>query len=389
MLTFLLDDDITTGISKQKIEKTVSNPVDTDMTLEELMDYLAENNTGRDADLAVVQSFIGAQPDDMKVFCRQLVTKSLKLGIDSKSVNAVIPNLVRTFDVMLGTSIEKCKIKEGIWFSVSHKLNGNRCVFYRGDFYTRQGKKHSGLEHIKTELLKLTGSVGMVVDGELVYKNKEGLSDSEAFQVGTGIANSKSGDKTELKLIVFDTMPADEFDSGRSTNTYRVRKEKLIQMGERIAQAGMENVAIVDVFYEGTDQAEIWKWLDYAEENDLEGVVLNLDTPYECKRTKNLIKVKKFYTMDLEVVGVEAGSGRLSGTLGALIVDYKGNTVNVGSGFDDATRADIWSNRDDIIGRIIEVKYKEISKDKKTGLESLQFPIFVCVREHGKEVSYG
>jgi len=39
-------------------------------------------------------------------------------------------------------------------------------------------------------------------------------------------------------------------------------------------------------------------------------------------------------------------------------------------------------------GRVIEVKYKEESSDKKTGLLSLQFPIFVSLREEGKEESY-
>ena len=34
------------------------------------------------------------------------------------------------------------------------------------------------------------------------------------------------------------------------------------------------------------------------------------------------------------------------------------------------------------------VKYKEESKDKTTGLVSLQFPTFVCIREEGKNVSY-
>ena len=44
--------------------------------------------------------------------------------------------------------------------------------------------------------------------------------------------------------------------------------------------------------------------------------------------------------------------------------------------------------RDELIGRVIEVKYKEISKDKKTGLESLRFPIYISLRDFGKEVSY-
>ena len=134
--------------------------------------------------------------------------------------------------------------------------------------------------------------------------------------------------------------------------------------------------------------SQIDKWLNYAVSVDWEGCMINLDDYYKCKRVTTLCKVKRFYTMDLKVVDVEEGSGRLKGTLGALVVEFKGNIVNVGSGYSDEQRTEIWNNREDIIGRVIEVKYKEITKDKKTGLESLQFPVFVQIREIGKEISY-
>lgn len=76
------------------------------------------------------------------------------------------------------------------------------------------------------------------------------------------------------------------------------------------------------------------------------------------------------------------------GRLGAFVVDYKGNQVKVGSGYSDEERVNFWNGRDKYIGRVITVKYKEISKDKKTGLESLQFPVYCGVRELGKEPSY-
>lgn len=145
---------------------------------------------------------------------------------------------------------------------------------------------------------------------------------------------------------------------------------------------------MVDFYYDGTDQSMIDKHLNIAVEQDKEGLMLNRNTTYRCKHHNGILKVKRFYTMDLPIVAYEEGTGRLQGTLGALVVDFKGNTVNVGSGFDDSTRAVLWSCRDELIGRIVEVKYKDTSKDKKTGKESLQFPIFVCLREHGKVVSY-
>lgn len=285
---------------------------------------------------------------------------------------------------MLGTSIEHCKINDSIWFSLSQKINGNRCVYYNGEFYTRQGKKYSGLKHIKQDIEKITNAEDYVFDGELVYKNPEGLSDSEAFQKGTGIAQSKNETKEELRLILFDVLPKEEFDKGISTDTYKSRREKLIAL----KNFETENFQIVDMFYEGTNQSEIWKWLDYAEQHDMEGLMLSLDAPYECKRTKNLIKIKKFYEYDLRIIGAEEGTGRNKGKLGAFVVDYKGNRVNVGAGFTDEERKKFWNNKEYYIGRVIEVKYKEITKDKKTGLESLQFPVFCSLREEGKEVSY-
>lgn len=81
------------------------------------------------------------------------------------------------------------------------------------------------------------------------------------------------------------------------------------------------------------------------------------------------------------------GDGKYVGVLGSIVVDYKGNTVNVGSGFTDEQRKEYWAIKDELIGRIAQVKYKEVSKNKDTGLESLQFPVFEMLREKD-EVSY-
>ena len=387
-LKFLLDGNVVTGISSKKLNKDVFVlGHDNCNTFEELMDYLTVNNTGCDYDIRTVRYFIENQPEEDREFYEQMITKSFRLGADSKVVNKCISNLIPTFDVQLGTSIEKVKLLGNEKIFISRKLNGTRTAFVGDKCMTRQGKEYKGLDHIISDLQKLVGK-NTFVDGELLYKNKEGLSDSEAFQKGTGIAMSKDNDKSELKLVIFDMFPLNEFWSGKSKEPYSNRKKHLIELGEKIIALGTDNLEIVQMCYEGYDHSEIWKWLDYAEQHDWEGVILNLDNPYECKRTKNLIKVKKFYTYDLEVVGVEEGTGRNKGTLGALVVKYKNNTVNVGSGFTDEERSYYWNNQDKIIGRVIEVKYKEITTDKKTGLESLQFPVYVGLRENGKEVSY-
>ena len=299
-LVFLLDSNVTTGIAEKKydsLEARTSDWVHNNIGKEfcELLDYIKQHNTGRDEDIIQCQAWSCGLDNDIKDFTRGMITKSIKLGCDKKVVNSVIPNLIPTFDVQLGTSIEKVKLLGNEKIFISRKLNGTRTAFVGDKCMTRQGKEYKGLDHIISDLQKIVGTE-MFVDGELLYKNKEGLSDSEAFQKGTGIAMSKDNDKSELKLVICDMFPLDEFWNGKSKEPYSNRKKDLIELGEKITTLDTDNLEIVQMCYEGYDHSEIWKWLDYAEQHDWEGVILNLDTPYECKRTKNLIKVKKIHT---------------------------------------------------------------------------------------------
>lgn len=378
-LVFLLSLYILTGMSERKINKKVDAVRGAITSWENAVEYLSTHNTGTDHDIALIQDFITNQPEDMQDFYKGLITKSIKLGCDAKIVNDVIPNLIPTFSVQLGTPREKCKIKTGEWFSLSQKLNGNRCVFVNGKMMSRQGKEFIGLDHILSDIKKIVAD-SIVLDGELVGKNEEGLSDSANFQKSTGIANSKDADKTSLKYVVFDTLPFDEFQQGRSEYTYKIRRQLLLQLKEMIEKHNLQNIEVVQMFYEGIDQTEIDKWLDYCEEHDYEGCMVNLDSPYECKRVKSLQKVKAFKDIDLMCISVnEATTGKYRGTLGSITCKYKNGTVDVGSGFSDEQRDYYFNNPNEIVGKIVTVKYKEATTNKNGG-ESLQFPVFVTVR---------
>lgn len=61
--------------------------------------------------------------------------------------------------------------------------------------------------------------------------------------------------------------------------------------------------------------------------------------------------------------------------------------MNVGSGFSDYDRNNFWKHPEDVIGRIVSVKYKEETKNKDGGI-SIQFPVFESVRFDKTEPSY-
>ena len=385
-LVFLLDGNINTGISNKKINKKVKPSSELapyylcrNSTFEEVMNYLIKNNTGTDADIYEIQCFLIGHEKDRE-FYEQMITKSFRLGADSKVVNSVIPELIPTFEIQLGTSIEKCKLVDGTYISISHKMNGTRCVYLNGQMKSRQNKLYNGLDHIVEDIKKL-GLEDFFIDGELVYKNEEGLSDSDAFQKGCSIAMSKDNDKSQLKLVVFDIFPKEEFlNLHTSKKTYKERRKDLDKLEESIIASGITNLSVVERLYEGTDHSQIWKWLDYADEDmGWEGIMINLDTPYECKRTKNLIKVKRFFEKDLRCTNVNiATTGKYKGIMGSITCNYFDNTVDVGSGFNDSQREYFAKHPEEIVGKIVSVKYKEETQNKDGG-KSLQFPVYMGI----------
>ena len=388
-LVFLLDTNIVTGISKKKLSKKFLTPqsvVLVTYTFEDVMEYLKANNTGRDEDIVYVQQFLSVRPKEDLWFYEGMITKTLKIGMDKKSANRAIEGLIDTWEVQLGSGYDKLKLKDGELFFISQKENGTRGSHYEGKLISRQGKVYTGLQHIIDDLNK-AGLSDYFVDGELIRKNVDDISDGENFRIGTGIINSDAESKEEIKFVIFDLVPADEYKSKKFTTKYSKRKQDLLLLQEKIKEYNLQNIEIVPMFYEGTDQTQIMKWLDYAVEHGMEGCMINKDKPYAAKRTTDLIKVKRFSEYDLEVVDVLEGDGRLKGTLGALVVAYKGNTVNVGSGYTDEDRAYLWAHKDELIGRVIAVKFKEETQDKKTGLYSLQFPTYLSLTPIGKEVS--
>jgi DNA ligase-1 len=390
-LNFVLSNSVVTGLSKSKISKKIDNCVLVNFDVFDVMRYLMSNNTGKDDDIAVVQSFIN-QNLAYADFLVSVFTKTLTLGVEAKTVNQALGReVVRVWEVQQGKAIDHVKLKPDELIGISQKLNGVRGTLYNGAFFSRNGSTYTGLDHIVKDVERLFGRnwyESVVLDGELVRKNTDGLSDSENFQIGTGIINSDSQDKSSIEYVIFEVLTRDDFESEEG-RYYSERVEHLNKVEEAIAYLGLENVRIVPRFYLGTDHSQIGVWLDYAEKHDMEGIMVNRDVPYKRKRHNGILKVKKFYTMDLRVIGFEAGrfGSKFENTLGCLVVDFKGNPVGV-SGFTDEMRDKIWNNQEDYLGKLVCVKYKEITKDKDTGVESLQFPVFECFRTDKNDVSY-
>lgn len=352
----------------------------------EICDMLASRKGVDDYTVDTVCSFLRVCDDEEQEVYIKLLSKTLRFGVTAKTVNKVIPGLIPEWEVQQAYPIDKYPVEDGTEFWLTQKLNGVRATFYNGKLIARSGVPYKGLDHLISEI-EHSPMGAYVLDGELTLKDKGSLSDNEAFRVATGILNSDDVNKTAICYTVFDIIPPEDFDSDKPEVVYSERR-KLLDIFSKFVKADGA-LRILPVLYQGNDQSKIDELLERMVAEDKEGLMLNIDVPYKRTRHKGILKIKRFYTMDLRITGYEEGTGRLEGTLGALVLEYKGNTVKVGSGFTDEQRTELWNNREDIIGSICEVKYKEISSDKNTGLESLQFPVFVQMRFDKSEVSFG
>ena len=388
---FLLDPAIVTGLSDTKINKKVTAKQDIEiqyLSCGYLYIMGAGHNTGSDASIATIQNYLHKNPE-YEEFLKRLFTKNLPIGVEAATINKVYgEEIIPVWEVQQGYPIDKYKFKKGELIFASRKLNGVRGTYFRGNIISRQAQKFKGLDHIVKDIEGIIGT-DYAVDGELIRKNVDGLTDGQNFRETISIINSDGNDKSLIKFVVFDIVPVDEFEKDACTEKYSVRKKRLLDLKNKIQKNGTQNIEVVQMVYEGTDVNDVYDWLDYAVKHDWEGLVVNRQVPYRRTRHNGCLKVKRFYTVDLQITAIEEGQNRLDGTMGALVVDYKGNELRIGSGFDDATRTSVWANPDNYIGKIVEVKFKEKSCDKKTGLESLQFPTFVRFRNDKNEVSYG
>ena len=109
-----------------------------------------------------------------------------------------------------------------------------------------------------------------------------------------------------------------------------------------------------------------------------EGVMLrNPQTPYEHKRTQNLLKVKRWHDAEAVVVAHVPGKGKHQGRMGALqcrmTTNCTSKTFKLGTGFNDAVR-----EHPPTVGTIVTYKYQELTNG---GIP--RFPVFLRVR--GKE----
>ena len=328
-----------------------------------LRECASRHITGNAAIERVHTCFSSVRPDD-ETWMRKILKKHLAVGVSTKSVNKVFPGLVPTFEVSLAQKFEEKRIV-GKNICIEPKLDGIRCLAIvregNATLYARSGKQITNFDNtIGRDLSTLPDGI---YDGEIM---------GEDFTALMRQAYRKESVNTEGTYFgIFDYLTLEEWDNKSGFMRCEDRYTALLHyvMPERY-----KTLKIVNRFY--CKPSEIKSLHDQFVSEGYEGAMIkDLDAPYKFGRGPEVMKLKAFHDVDLKIKKLLEGTGKHSGKLGSVVVVYNGVEVQVGSGFSDDLRESIWHDPDSFVGRIIEVRYQEVTPDG-----SLRFPTFVCFR---------
>lgn len=388
-----LDNYITFGIKKVP---TFTGPDGQGLPWEafkELTELLYKRElTGNEAKAAIELALSASTADQWNYWYRRILIKDLRCGVSEKTVNKVLKGTtispIPVFECMLahdGANHEK-KIT-GVKL-LEPKLDGVRCITvidYEARTvvqYTRNGKVLENFSHISDSLLAVIDDLGRsyVLDGEVV---------SNSFQELMKQVHRKDDVQAgDARLMVFDIIPLSEFKEGKSTLGQRRRSNLLRSFKHTLDKSGfVDIIPQTEVnLDEMVGEVQFKQFNKEAIEKGFEGIMIkDPNGMYECKRSASWLKQKPFIEVSLTVIGIEEGTGRNEGKLGALICegedDGKRILVNVGSGFSDDQRLDYWMGKESMVGQIVEVRADAatISQDS-TDVYSLRFPRFLRFR---------
>ena len=351
--------------------------------------------TGHDA-IAAVNRFI-LENRQYEELIYNIIDRNLKTRSTASMINKVVPGLIPGFDVALAATYdEKTKKKVDLdtddWY-LSRKLDGVRCLAFFDNFGTvtfksRSGKPFDTLGNVAKELEELK-LYNVVMDGEICIVDENGDEDFQSI-----IKEIKRKDHTIKNPLfqIFDMISLEDFENKTS-------REKLSERLDNL-QMSIDHIytpMVPPTYFRVLEQDLLTSWdmfeskMDHAVQSGWEGLMLRKDDKYQGKRSTDILKVKKFYDEEYIVVDVENSPNRVivdgleveEMMLKNVIIEHKGNRVQVGSGFTIDERRNYFENPNKILGKTITVQYFEETTNQN-GTHSLRFPVIKAVYQNGR-----
>ena len=390
-LAMCLDSLVTFGVKQVPKSNTDGEGLKWDHFKKAANLLIEREKTGHAARDLIIDLVSSSKKDQWNDWYRRILIKDLRCGVSEKTVNNVAKKMnlkyrVPVFSCMLAHDGAKHPKKIKGDCLVEYKYDGVRVIAIvmkgKATLYSRNGKIFNNFPHIENALSKPEYN-NIVFDGEVM---------SDDFQALMKQVYRKSGAETDdAYLALFDMLPLNEFNKGKSNLNSIERKNELNKIAKNF---DVNVIKLVDYeivnFDNDIGQAKFAAMNKEALEMGFEGLMIKPnENYYESKRSHAWLKIKPFIEVTLKIVDIQEGTGKHSGKLGAFQVegsdDGKFFSLSVGSGLTDEDREKFWESRDQLLGRLIEVRADAITQSIEGEHYSLRFPRFKNFRGFKKD----
>lgn len=358
----------------------------------QLLDRLNNREITGHAALAEVNGFVNNNQEHVDLIYN-IIDRNLKTRSTASMINKIIPGCVPTFDVALASAYDdktkkKVDFMKDDWY-LSRKLDGVRCLAFFNEWgevslYSRSGKSFLTLENVRLELESLDLR-HMVIDGEICMVDEDGNEDFQSI-----IKEIKRKDHTIEKPLfqAFDLITLEDFNNKVSKEPLCLRLQTLEMI---LGNPNLEYIKYLQQ-YLTTGEDMVKEQMTIAAKEGWEGLMLRKDDVYKGKRSQDILKVKKMFDAEYIVVGLENAINRVivegkeveEIMLKNVIIEHKGNKVQVGSGFSLEQKRNFFENPNKILNKTITVQYFEETTNQE-GEHSLRFPVIKAIYEEARD----
>jgi ATP-dependent DNA ligase len=260
---------------------------------------------------------------------------------------------------------------------VEDKLNGIRCVISAKGAFSRTGEQFHCLDHILEELSPLfIEQPTLILDGELfnyTLKNKLNAIAS-LVSVNRKISDVTDEDRERAKEIV-------QFHVYDGFNIIDQEYDLFVSQSSALVnrKTGLKHIIckhnLVYTIFHPFDYVysyePIVELMRKVREENREGLVLkNPDAPYECKRSKHMLKLKVFESEEFEAIEFLEGTGNWAGKVKKVVCRLNVPSTNGKTTFESNIRGsmpeltDLWVNKDqhENKGKRVSVDFQEYSE---------------------------
>ena len=349
---------------------------------------------------------------DDAIIIERIIGKDLKIGMATKNISKVIPNLLEVTgycgakgydDKLVDNIIKSNKIN----FS-QEKLDGRyvNVIVIGGEveMTSRQGeptiltgaKFLSELKEfddcvlngeLTMESLDRYTSNGIIASLIDINKKREERSIEETNKKIEAFEKKHMKFEDALNLVKFtawDILSIDEFFTLKSETPYYERFKILNDM---IGKYNTNMVSIVETKLV-TSKAEIINHFEEILSRNGEGTILkSYDGKWKNGKPVTSIKLKKEIELDLKIVGFNMGTGKNIDVVSSLNCESEDGLLKTSpTGISEEDMLDITQRQEELLGTIVAVKCSGISQDSN-GNYSLLHPVYKGLRIGEKSIA--